>query len=113
MTPCPPANTGDLPLRISPLFSLEKIRLLEEGFELEGKKTWPAKVHIIARKPATTTLEITIHEGRKRQVRKMFAAIGHRVLALKRIAYGGLRLGALPIGKYRRLTPADLALILS
>ena len=91
----------------------EKIRLLEEGFELEGKKTWPAKVGIIAREQATTTLEITIHEGRKRQVRKMFAAIGHRVLALKRIAYGGLRLDALPSGKYRRLTPADLALILS
>jgi 23S rRNA pseudouridine2605 synthase len=91
----------------------EKIRLLEEGFELEGKKTWPAKVRIIAREAATTTLEITIHEGRKRQVRKMFEAIGHRVLALKRIAYGGLRLGALPTGKYRRLTPADLVLILS
>ncbi len=91
----------------------EKIRLLEEGFDLEGKKTWPAKVRIIAREPATTTLEITIHEGRKRQVRKMFEAIGHRVLALKRIAYGGLRLGALPTGKYRRLTPADLALIVS
>ncbi len=91
----------------------EKIRELEEGVELEGKKTWPAKVHIIAEEPTTSTLEITIHEGRKRQVRKMFEAIGHRVLALKRIAYGGLRLGALPTGKYRRLTPADLALISS
>lgn len=91
----------------------EKIRLLEEGLELEGKKTWPAKVSIISREPATTTLEITIHEGRKRQVRMMFQAIGHRVLALKRIAYGGLRLGGLPAGKYRRLTPADLALIFS
>jgi 23S rRNA pseudouridine2605 synthase len=91
----------------------EKIRLLEEGFELEGQKTWPARVRIVAREPATTTLEITIHEGRKRQVRKMFQAIGHRVLALKRIAYGGLRLGALPAGQYRRLTPADLALIFS
>ena len=68
---------------------------------------------IITKEPATTTLEITIHEGRKRQVRMMFQAIGHRVLALKRIAYGGLRLGGLPAGKYRRLTPADLALIFS
>ncbi|MBU2537445.1 MAG: rRNA pseudouridine synthase [Proteobacteria bacterium] len=91
----------------------EKIRLLEEGLELEGKKTWPAKVEIISREPETTTLEITIHEGRKRQVRMMFQAIGHRVLALKRIAYGGLPLGGLPAGKYRRLTPADLALIFS
>ncbi|MFA6466132.1 MAG: pseudouridine synthase, partial [Desulfurivibrionaceae bacterium] len=90
-----------------------KIRMLKEGFELEGKKTWPAKVRVIAKEPTTTTMEITIHEGRKRQVRMMFAAIGHRVLALKRIAYGGLRLGGLPTGKYRRLTPADLALIFS
>ncbi|HCC53329.1 MAG TPA: pseudouridine synthase [Desulfobulbaceae bacterium] len=91
----------------------EKIHLLEEGLELEGKKTWPAKVSIIAKEPATTTLEITIHEGRKRQVRKMFEAIGHRVIALRRIAYGRLRLGTLPTGQYRRLTPADLELIIS
>lgn len=89
----------------------EKIRKLEEGLELDGKKTWPAKVRIIDSEPATTTLEITIHEGRKRQVRMMFQAIGHRVLTLKRIAYGGLQLGPLPTGKYRRLTPSDLALI--
>ncbi|MFQ6759192.1 MAG: rRNA pseudouridine synthase [Deltaproteobacteria bacterium] len=91
----------------------EKIRLLEEGVELEGKKTWPATVRIVAKTATTTTLEITIHEGRKRQVRLMCQAIGHRVFALKRIAYGGLRLDALPIGKYRRLTPADLAQIFS
>lgn len=91
----------------------EKIRLLEEGLELEGRKTWPARVSIIFTEPATTTVEITIHEGRKRQVRMMFAAIGHRVLALKRIAYGGLRLGGLPTGKYRHLSRADLALIFS
>ncbi|OGR00078.1 MAG: pseudouridine synthase [Deltaproteobacteria bacterium RIFOXYD12_FULL_55_16] len=91
----------------------EKIRLLEEGLELEGKKTWPARVKIIARQPGSTILEITIHEGRKRQVRLMFKAIEHRVLTLKRIAYGGLRLGALPTGHYRRLTPADLELIVS
>ena len=93
--------------------SRDKIRLLEEGLEIEGKKTWPAEVRIIAKEPTTTTLEITIHEGRKRQVRMMFQAIGHRVLSLKRIAYGGLRLGALPTGKYRRLSPTDLALIFS
>jgi 23S rRNA pseudouridine2605 synthase len=91
----------------------EKITQLEEGIELEGQKTWPARISIIAQKSTTTTLEITIHEGRKRQVRMMFQAIGHRVLALKRIAYGGLRLGDLPTGHYRQLTPADLALIFS
>lgn len=99
--------------KVRGLPSREKIHLLEEGLELEGKKTWPARVRIIAREPAATTLEITIHEGRKRQVRLMFQAIGHRVLELKRIAYGGLKLGALPTGQYRRLTPADLAFIFS
>jgi 23S rRNA pseudouridine2605 synthase len=86
---------------------------LEKGIELEGKKTWPARLRVTGKDSTGTTIEITIHEGRKRQVRKMFAAIGHRVLALKRIAYGQLRLGDLASGQYRRLTAEDLALIFS
>ena len=53
-------------------------------------------------------IQITIHEGRKRQVRKMFQAIGHPVVHLKRIAYGNLFLQGLPPGKYRILSPKDL-----
>ncbi len=87
----------------------EKIlQKLEHGILLEGKKTAPAKVIIITRKTGTTTIRITIHEGRKRQVRKMFQAIGHPVFHLKRIAYGHLFLQGLLTGKYRILTPEDL-----
>jgi len=58
-------------------------------------------------------VEVVIHEGKKRQVRKMFQAVNHRVLHLKRTAYGNLRLGALPLGKYRVLGPNDLKKIFS
>ena len=84
---------------------------LEKGIEIDGRKTWPARLRVISRHGGSTTIVITIHEGRKRQVRKMFDAIGHQVLNLKRIAYGKLGLGGLSSGKYRLLDDADLALI--
>ena len=79
---------------------------LEKGILLEGKTTAPAKISV--RKPSrhSTLVEITIHEGRKRQVRKMFEAIGHPVLHLKRIAYGKLFLHKLPVGKYPNTWPS-------
>ncbi|HIJ79250.1 MAG: rRNA pseudouridine synthase [Desulfobulbaceae bacterium] len=88
--------------------SEEKLHLLEKGIEIEGKKTWPAKIRIVEKNHKSTTIETTIHEGRKRQVRLMFQAIGHRVLHLKRIAYGNLKLGSLPTGEYRYLTPVEI-----
>lgn len=90
-----------------------KIRQLESGVEIEGYKTWPAKVRIIAQNQSSSTLELIIHEGKKRQVRKMLAAIDHPVKSLKRTAYGRLRLGNLPRGKYRFLTQKDLKKIFS
>ena len=84
---------------------------LEKGIEIDGRKTWPARLRVTSRHGGSTTIVITIHEGRKRQVRKMFDAIGHRVLNLKRIAYGKLELGGLSSGKYRLLDDADLARI--
>lgn len=86
----------------------EKLVLLEKGFLLEGKMTSPAKVRILNRRGSNCLVEITIHEGRKRQVKKMFSHIGHPVLHLKRTAYGKLSLGNLPIGRYRQLNSADL-----
>ena len=86
----------------------EKINLLEKGIVLEEKKTSPAKVSIIAKKGRNCLMQITIHEGRKRQVRKMFDYIGCPVLHLKRTAYGKLTLGQLPIGGYRQLNPSEL-----
>jgi len=85
-----------------------QLDLLRRGIMLEGQKTWPARVTVIDRRPDSTSIEITIHEGRKRQVRKMFAAIGHPVLDLTRTAYARLELGNLPTGRFRKLTPEDL-----
>lgn len=81
---------------------------LRRGILLEGRKTWPARLRVIENARESTTIEITIHEGRKRQVRKMFAAIGHPVRELARTAYAKLELGNLPIGQFRELTPKDL-----
>lgn len=85
-----------------------KIALLQKGVLLEGKMTSPAKIRILSRQGTNCLLEITIHEGRKRQVKKMFSHIAHPVLQLKRTAYGKLNLGNLPIGRYRELNPSDL-----
>lgn len=91
----------------------KKLSSLEKGIELEGRRTWPARIRVLTASSRRTTIEIIIHEGRKRQVRKMFAAIGHRVLALQRVAYGGLGLGDLPRGRYRFLDRNDLDRIFS
>ena len=88
--------------------SEKTLQKLEHGILLEGRKTAPAKLTVIAKHTGTTSIRITIHEGRKRQVRKMFQAVGHPVLHLKRIAYGHLFLQGLLTGKYRILTPEDL-----
>lgn len=88
--------------------SKEKISLLENGIQLEGKVTSPAAIAILGLKGQNCLVKITIHEGRKRQIKKMFGLIGHPVLHLKRTAYGKLILGSLPVGSYRQLNPADL-----
>ena len=85
-----------------------KIRQLEKGIELEGRKTWPAEIRVLETFKNKTSLQIIIHEGRKRQVRKMFAAIGHPVEHLRRVAYGGLKLGDIPLGMARVLRQKDL-----
>jgi len=91
--------------------SAKKLGTLSRGIDLEGRKTWPADIEVVRTDPQTTTVRVVIHEGRKRQVRKMFEAIGHPVLHLKRIAYGQLDLGDLRPGKYRFLAPADIQMI--
>jgi 23S rRNA pseudouridine2605 synthase len=88
-----------------------KLDALSRGIELDGRKTWPACIKILYTEALTTTLKIIIHEGRKRQVRKMFDAVGHPVLRLKRTAYGQLELGELAPGKYRFLSPGDIKMI--
>ncbi|WP_446011025.1 pseudouridine synthase [Candidatus Electrothrix sp.] len=84
------------------------LQRLEQGIILDGKKTWPARLRILKKKRDLTVIEIMIHEGKKRQVRKMFQAVGHEVIRLKRTAYGQLRLQNLPEGTYRFLGKNDV-----
>jgi 23S rRNA pseudouridine2605 synthase len=81
-----------------------KLRRLREGVELDDGPTAPAKVRQVER----GVLELTIKEGRKRQVRRMCEAIGHPVTELTRIAFGPLRLTNLAPGQHRRLTQAEI-----
>ncbi len=85
--------------------SLQQLRC---GITLEGKPTAPAKLRLLKKNRTSTLVEIILYEGRKRQVKKMFAHIGHPVLFLKRVAYGKLTLGRLPKGAWRVLHPTDL-----
>lgn len=82
----------------------DEIHSFESGLEIEDYVTSPAKLKIISTKERTCVIEVTIHEGRNRQVRKMCEAIGHPVLALKRISLGKVTLGNLPEGSWRELT---------
>jgi len=80
------------------------LRRLRAGIELDDGWTAPARV----RRLRPDTLELTIHEGRKRQVKRMCEAVGHRVRALSRTAFGPLTLGDLPAGAHRRLTAEEV-----
>lgn len=80
---------------------------LREGVTIEGRRTAPARVRLV-QPGANTWLEITITEGRKHQVRHMLLAVGHPVVKLKRIRYGGLELGDLEPGLLRPLTTAEV-----
>lgn len=90
--------------------SAEKKSELKTGILLDNKKTASAEIVIKKTGNNKTTLHITIHEGRKRQIRNMFEIIGHRVHYLKRIRIGHIKLGNLPSGQYRRLTDEELAI---
>jgi len=81
---------------------------LEIGIYLDDGRTAPAKLKKVSKEEANSWLEITIHEGRKRQVRRMFDRVGHSVIKLKRIRTGNLMLGDLPEGAFRYLTPAEV-----
>jgi 23S rRNA pseudouridine2605 synthase len=88
----------------------EKIRTLEKGVMLEDGKTAPARVKILSadRKKGIGIVQITIHEGRNRQVRRMFEAVGCQVLKLKRESYGFLGLQGLRPGESRMLSPHEV-----
>ncbi|MGI8429730.1 MAG: pseudouridine synthase [Solirubrobacteraceae bacterium] len=83
------------------------VRALRQGVKLDDGPSAPARV----RRLAPDTIELTIHEGRKRQVKRMCMAVGHPVKRLERIRFGPLGLGELRRGAYRRLTDAEVALL--
>lgn len=86
---------------------------LRAGVALEDGLTMPAQVDLIERSRATniTVVDITIREGRKRQVRRMIDAVGHRVLALTRTRFGPIALADLAPGTWRNLRPDEIALL--
>lgn len=88
----------------------ENLKKLAKGIELEDGLTAPAKVKVLSidKKKKTAIIEITIHEGRNRQVRRMFEKIGHPVMKLKREKYGFLTLDGLNAGEMRELTPHEV-----
>ena len=113
-------NEGDLAHRLThPSFEVEKtyravvggpsiregaLRALRDGVELDDGRTAPARV----RRIGADTIEITIHEGRKRQVKRMCEAVGHPVKRLERVAFGPLQLGDLPRARWRKLGPGEV-----
>jgi 23S rRNA pseudouridine2605 synthase len=87
---------------------------LAKGVTIDGKRTAPAKVRVLEPRgkhpPADqTTIELAIHEGRQRQVRKMFDAVGHPVVRLKRVRIGPIEDRDIPTGHWRDLTPREVA----
>jgi 23S rRNA pseudouridine2605 synthase len=88
------------PARLSP----RALDALKKGVELDDGRTAPAQV----RQPASGVVELTIREGRKRQVRRMLEAVGHRVVELERVAFGPLGLRGLELGKSRRLSEREV-----
>ena len=93
---------------ISGIPTKDEITKFEAGLKIENYTTSPAKIIISEVKKNNALVQITIHEGKNRQVRKMCAAIGHNVLTLKRISIGPIALGNLQEGKWRNLTDAEL-----
>lgn len=91
--------------------TMETLTRLRRGVVVDGVKTSPAKVEVIGATQFGTRLEITIHEGRNRQVRKMFEAVGCIVKRLKRTREAGLILGHVPLGRWRKLTESEVNML--
>ena len=98
-------------VKASTLLSEEQLQKLRDGVVLSDGPTQPAQVKRVRDSAKYSFIEVTLHEGRNRQVRRMMEAIGSKVLKLVRTEIGGLRIGDLPIGHYRELTPAEVTLL--
>lgn len=87
---------------------IASIRMMRQGIPLGDRPTAPADVRVIRRTNLETVLLVTIHEGRNRQVRRMFEAVGHQVLMLRRVQFGPLQLGDLKRGQWRHLSDEEV-----
>jgi len=76
--------------------------------EGDQRKTYPAEVRVVRDEILFSDIVVTIHEGRNRQVRRMFAAVGHEVVSLKRVGFATIKLHDLPRGQWRRLTDVEV-----
>lgn len=94
--------------RIKGILSRQKLAKLRKGVDIGGYVTRPAQVEIISEREKSSIVEITIHEGKNRQVRKMFAAVGNPVQELERIRIGRINLGHTKPGHYRKLTKEEI-----
>lgn len=116
-------NDGDLAYRLThPKYEIAKVYRvkvrgamsgetadrLEKGVPLEDGMTAPCTVRIISSGPRTSEIELTLHEGRKREVKRMCAHVGHPVRELRRIAFGAVKLGTLKPGQWRKLSTAEV-----
>ena len=94
--------------RVQPAPTQAALIRLTEGVDLDDGRTAPALVRVLASDGAEARVEITIHEGRNRQVRRMCESAGMHCTRLRRIQEGGLSLGPLPVGKWRYLTEEEV-----
>jgi len=93
--------------------SNEAIDRLRRGVYMEGdqRRTYPAEVRVVRDESLFSDILVTIHEGRNRQVRRMFDAVGHKVLLLRRVRFGPLELGSLRRGEWRELNGEEISLL--
>lgn len=99
--------------KIKGFISPKDLKLLSSGVVIDGKKTskGKAKLKRFDKKTNTSIVELTIHEGRNHQVKKMFEVLGYQVLKLKREQIGCLNLSGLKVGEYRRLSPKEIKIL--
>jgi 23S rRNA pseudouridine2605 synthase len=90
------------------IVSQNELKKLREGVPLDDGMTAPAKARIVRTNKDSTTLEIVLHEGRNRQVRRMLEAIGHPVTHLKRSGFAFLDVKGLDVGKWRELSAKEI-----
>jgi pseudouridine synthase len=95
-------------VRVDGELSGEDLDKLRRGVFLEGRRTAPARVQVLRHGPRRTFLRVEIHEGRKREIRKMFEALGYEVSGLLRVQFAGLTLEGLRPGQWRFLKKAEV-----